>query len=285
MLLGLVAVAAAAGVFGAAAICQARAARAVPFTVATDPRLLLGLVRTPIFWLAIALNLLGFVLHVVALRLLPLFVAQAGISASLAVTALLAVRLLGDRLAPVERLAVAGVCVGLALLSMAAGEAGTAATDDRFTAYLLAGVLTAVGAGAWTSRYTGRVAITVLGCVAGCGFAAVSVATRLVPDLSPGALVTEPAAYVLVLAGMTAFLFYSLALQRGSVTAVTAPLVVVQTVLPAAAGIGLLGDAVRGGWAPVALAGLLLTGGCAVALGRFEAPRAEVTPQQRPAAP
>jgi drug/metabolite transporter (DMT)-like permease len=124
------------------------------------------------------------------------------------------------------------------------------------------------------------VAVTVLGCVAGFGFAAVSIATRLVPDLSPGVLVTEPAAYVLVLSGLTAFLFYSLALQRGSVTAVTAPLVVVQTVLPAAAGIVLLGDDVRQGWVLVGVAGLLLTGGCAIALGRFEAPRAHVTEAQ-----
>lgn len=280
MILGLLAVAAAAGVFGAAAICQARAARSVPFTVATDPRLLVGLLRRPIFWVAIVLNLLGFVLHVVALRLLPLFVAQAGISASLAVTAVLAVRLLGDRLAPLERLAVAGVCAGLALLSMAAGEAGDSVADDGLTVVLLGAVVAVAVVGAWASRYTGRVAITVLGCVAGSGFAAVSVATRLVPDLAPAVLLTDPAAYALVLAGLVAFLFYSLALQRGTVTAVTAPLVVVQTALPAAAGIGLLGDAVRDGWWPLALAGLALTGGCAVLLGRFEAPRAEVTPQR-----
>jgi hypothetical protein len=70
------------------------------------------------------------------------------------------------------------------------------------------------------------------------------------------------------------------ALQRGSVTAVTAPLVVVQTVLPAAAGILLLGDHVRVGSLPTAVAGLLLTGGCAIALGRFEAPREQVTQRQ-----
>ena len=45
MLLGLLAVVAAAGVFGAAAIAQATAARAVPVSSALDPRLVAGLVR------------------------------------------------------------------------------------------------------------------------------------------------------------------------------------------------------------------------------------------------
>nr|CAA9327406.1 MAG: hypothetical protein AVDCRST_MAG46-1211 [uncultured Nocardioidaceae bacterium] len=282
MLLGLLAVAGAAGVFGAAAICQARAARVMPLSSVLDPALLAGLLRQPIFWLAVFLNLLGFVLHVVALRLLPLFVAQAGISASLAVTAVLAVRLLGDSLAVVERVAVAGVCVGLAMLSVTAGETGEARSDTRLTVILLAGVLAAVAVGVWASRGQGRLSVTVLGCVAGCGFAAVSVAARLVPDLSPAAVLGEPAAYVLVLSGVLAFLFYSVALQRGSVTAVTAPLVVVQTVLPAAAGILLLGDHVRMGTLPVAVVGLLLTGGCAIALGRFEAPREQQVTQPQP---
>jgi drug/metabolite transporter (DMT)-like permease len=281
VLLGLLAVVAAAGVFGAAAIAQATAARSVPVSSALDPSLVAGLLRRPTFWLAIGLNLVGFALHVTALRLLPLFVAQAGISASLAVTAVLAVKLLGDSLRRIEQVAVLGVCVGLAMLSIAAGEAGESSPDGAMTAVLLAAVLVVGGLGVWASLSTGGWAVTVLGCVAGAGFAAVTIAARLVPDLSPAALVTDPAAYVLVLSGSIAFLFYSIGLQRGRVTAVTAPLVVVQTALPAAVGIALLGDAIRAGWVPLAVAGLLLTGGFAIALGRFEAPQDKVTQPRR----
>jgi drug/metabolite transporter (DMT)-like permease len=280
VLLGLLAVVGAAGVFGAAAIAQATAARSVPVSSALE-RLVAGLVRRPAFWLAIVLNLVGFGLHVAALRLLPLFVAQAGISASLAVTAVLAVKLLGDSLRRIEQLAVVGVCVGLAMLTIAAGEAGESSPDGTMTAVLLAAVLAVAALGVWASRSTGAWAVTVLGCVAGAGFAAVTIATRLVPELTPAALVTDPAAYVLVLSGSVAFLFYSVGLQRGRVTAVTAPLVVMQTALPAAVGIALLGDAIRPGWVPIALGGLLLTGGFAIALGRFEAPQDKVT-QPRP---
>lgn len=281
MLLGLVAVIGSASVFGVAAICQAIAARSLPVSSALDPKLIVGLLRRPVFWLAICLNLLGFVLHVVALRLLPLFVAQAGVSASLAVTAVLAVRLLGDSLRRLEQLSVLGVCVGLAMLSVAAGETGATRSDSGLTAALFASVAVVAVLGVWASRGSGTWSVLGLGCVAGAGFAAVSVATRLVPDLSPGALVSDPAAYVLVVSGALAFLFYSLGLQRGKVTGVTAPLVVVQTALPALVEIALLGDAVRMGWVPFMVAGLLLTGGCAIALGRFEAPREPVTqPQQ-----
>lgn len=281
MLLGLLAVVGSASVFGVAAICQAMAARSLPVSSALDPRLIAGLLRRPVFWLAIGLNLLGFVLHVVALRLLPLFVAQAGVSASLAVTAVLAVRLLGDSLQRLEQLSVLGVCVGLAMLSIAAGETGATRSDSGLTVALLAAMAAVAVLGVWASRGSGTWSVMGLGCVAGAGFAIVSVATRLVPDLSPGALVIDPAAYVLVVSGALAFLFYSLGLQRGKVTGVTAPLVVVQTALPALAGIALLGDAVRMGWVPFMVAGLLLTGGCAIALGRFEVPREPVTqPQQ-----
>jgi drug/metabolite transporter (DMT)-like permease len=281
MLLGLLAVIGSASVFGVAAICQAIAARSLPVSSALDPRLIAGLLRRPVFWLAIGLNLLGFVLHVVALRLLPLFVAQAGVSASLAVTAVLAVRLLGDSLRRLEQLSVLGVCVGLAMLSVAAGETGATRSDSALTAALFAAVAVVAVLGVWASRGSGSWSVLGLGCVAGTGFAAVSVATRLVTDLSPGALVGDPAAYVLVVSGALAFLFYSLGLQRGKVTGVTAPLVLVQTALPALVGIALLGDVVRMGWVPFMVAGLLLTGGCAIALGRFEAPREPVTqPQQ-----
>lgn len=281
MLLGLLAIVGSASVFGVAAICQAIAARSVPVSSALDPRLIAGLLRRPVFWLAIGLNLLGFVLHVVALRLLPLFVAQAGVSASLAVTAVLAVRLLGDSLRRLEQLSVLGVCVGLAMLSVTAGETGAARSDAGLTAALVASVAAVAVLGVWASRGTGPWSVTGLGCVAGAGFAAVSVSTRLVPDLSPDAVVSDPAAYVLIVSGALAFLFYSLGLQRGKVTGVTAPLVVVQTALPTLVGVVLLGDAVRMGWLPFMLGGLLLTGGCAIALGRFEAPREPVTqPQQ-----
>ena len=58
-------------------------------------------------------------------------------------------------------------------------------------------------------------------------------------------LLTSPTTYALVLAGVVAMLTYSIALQRGSVTQATAPLVVGETVAPALVGLLLLGDHAR----------------------------------------
>ena len=66
-------------------------------------------------------------------------------------------------------------------------------------------------------------------------------------------LLTSPATYALVVAGVVAMLTYSIALQRGTVTQATAPLVVGETVAPALVGLLLLGDHARPGWGWVAL--------------------------------
>jgi hypothetical protein len=130
MLLGLAAALAAAVVFGGASILQAIGSRRVSSSSGFDLGTVGRLLRQPPFVAALLLNLLGFVLHLVAVRTLPLFLAQAGIAASLAVTALLAVRIFHDQLGAMEWSAVAAVCLGLALLTAAAGETG----EERATA-------------------------------------------------------------------------------------------------------------------------------------------------------
>jgi hypothetical protein len=82
-------------------------------------------------------------------------------------------------------------------------------------------------------------------------------------------VLTAPVAYVLVLAGGTAYLVYSAAMQRGSVTTATAAMVITQTVVPAVAGL-FLGDSVRAGLVPVAVVGFALALAGALGLGRFE---------------
>jgi hypothetical protein len=67
-----------------------------------------------------------------------------------------------------------------------------------------------------------------------------------------------------------AFLLYSLALQRGSVTLATTPMIALQTVTPAAAGVFVLGDAVRSGWYAPAVGGFALSAIGSLVLVRFE---------------
>ncbi|MFY0408962.1 hypothetical protein [Solicola sp. PLA-1-18] len=267
---GLVAALAAAVLFGVAAIVQARAVRGLGEAHhRIDPRLVLRVVSQPTFVLAVLMNLAGFGLHLVALNSLPLFLAQAAISSSLAVTAVLAVRLLSEHLRPTDWGAVAAVVVGLAMLSFAAGDHATVKPGVTADWVLLA----AVAAVVMTSVLLDRTGLhpVLLGGLAGCLFAAVSIAGRLVPGGGVVPVLTSPASYALLLAGASAFLVYSVALQRGHVARVSAPMVAMQTIVPALVGLAFLGDTVRSGYVVAAVLGLAATLGGAVLLGRFEA--------------
>ncbi|HEU0101343.1 MAG TPA: hypothetical protein VFR07_03410 [Mycobacteriales bacterium] len=228
------------------------------------------LARQPVFLASLALNLIGFGLHVVALQSLPLFLVQAVIAACVAVTALLSVRFFGARLSRWQWLSVALVVLGLALLGPTAETNEEVVGGNGEAMVLLAAVLVAGLLSVAAARLPRSAVPVTLGLLAGVAYGVVALAARLLPDLSIGALLTTPASYVLAVAGAVAFLLYSTAMQRGSVTTTTAALVITQTAVPALVGVLLLGDRVQEGQAPVAVAGFLLALGGALGLARFE---------------
>lgn len=256
--------------FGGAAVLQAVAARRERGGAGIDPRLLLRLLRHRAFVAALALNLLGFALHVAALRTLPLFLTQAIIASSVVVTAVVGAHVFAVTPRPPEYAAVLAVCVGLALLTATASH-GSAKTPDPAVGGALLPVTGMVAvAGVLAARLPGPFGASVLGLVSGLGFAVVAVAGRVLPDLSPAALVTQPATYALLAAGAVAFLLYAVALQRAAVMTATSSLVLAQTVAPALVGVLALGDQVRPGGAALAVAGIVLAVSGAAALARFD---------------
>ncbi|QNE21579.1 hypothetical protein F1D05_31215 [Kribbella qitaiheensis] len=274
MVPGLGAALGAAVLFGIAAILQAVGSRKVPTDSELDPRRLAGfvgsLLRQPTFLGALALNLAGFGLHFVALRLLPLYLAQAGIAASLVVTALLATRLMSDQLSAIEWSAVIGVCVGLGLLAVSAGDAGDSAQHHGLTVGLIIGLVCIAVLGGLLSRSKHGIATAGLGLLAGLGYAGVAISARLLQDGSMSDLLSGPTTYTLPVSGALAFVLYSLALQRGSVTLATTPMIALQTITPAAVGVFLLDDKVRSGWTLGAVGGFVVTAIGALILVRFE---------------
>ncbi|TDW75073.1 hypothetical protein [Kribbella pratensis] len=274
MVLGLGAALGAAVLFGVGAIMQAVGSRKVPTESELNPRrfggFVVALLRQPAFLGALALNLAGFGLHFVALRLLPLYLAQAGIAVSLVVTALLATRLMSDQLSALEWSAVAGVVVGLGLLAVSAGDAGAAAQHHGLTIGIIVGLITIAVLGALASRSQHGVSTALLGLLAGLGYAGVAISARLLQDGSLSELFHSPTLYALPISGALAFILYSLALQRGSVTLATTPMIALQTITPAAVGVFVLNDAVRAGWWPAAIIGFALSAAGSVVLVRFE---------------
>lgn len=293
MLLGLGAALGAAVLFGVAAILQAVGSRKVPTESELDPRRLgafvAALLRQGPFLAALVLNLAGFGLHFVALRLLPLYLAQAGIAASLVVTALLATRWMGDKLSAVEWGAVIAVCAGLGVLAVSAGHAGESARHHGLTIGVLVGLIVIIVLGAVASRSEHAGATALLGLLAGLGYAGVAISARLLEDGSISELLQGFTTYTLPLSGALAFILYSLALQRGSVTLATTPMIALQTITPAAVGVFVLDDAVRAGWGVAAVGGFVLTAIGALVLVRFEsvkdASETATSTEARPAGP
>ncbi|MCX3063147.1 DMT family protein [Streptomyces beihaiensis] len=257
--------------FGTASVFQAMAAQAAePGSGAgVDPALLLRAARQWRYIVGLALDGLGFLLQIVALRTLPIYVVGAAMASSLAVTAVVAARLLRARLGRAEWGAVAAVCAGLAMLGLASGAEGDRAGSDalRWSMLAAAGAVLLVGVAA--GRLPGRARSLALGLGAGCGFGVVEVSVRLINDLSPSVLLSNPAAYALLAGGGAGFLLMTSALHRGSVTVATAGLVIGETVGPALVGVVWLGDRTRSGLEWLAVVGFAVAVAGALALARF----------------
>ncbi|MFG2375888.1 hypothetical protein ACGFY9_31005 [Streptomyces sp. NPDC048504] len=259
--------------FGTATVLQAVAARAATAGGGGDAALLLRALRQWRYLAGLGLDGLGFVFQIAALRSLPIYAVGAALASSLAVTAVVAARLLKVRLSGVEWGAVGVVCAGLAMLGLASGAEGH---QDGSTALKWAMLATAVAVlllGLVGGRLPERGRALTLGLGAGFGFGVVEVAVRLIDSLKPSTLVGNPATYALLVGGGAAFLLLTTALQRGSVTTATAGLVIGETIGPALVGVVWLGDRTRDGLEWLAVLGFLVAVAGALALARFgEAP-------------
>lgn len=256
--------------YGAATVLQAIGAGRTKDTggAGVDPRLLIRVLSQLPFVLGLGLDVVGLAANLVALRELPLFAVQAIVNCSLAVTALLAVPVLKVRLGRGDRIAVGAVVAGLVLVGVSAGKEQPVHTGRALHWGVLAAVLVLIAAALVVILKLGGNSV-VLGAFAGSLFGAFAICVRILPDLSPSKLIGDPAFYALLAASVTGFLFFTTALQRGSVTLATAMLVVGETVVPALLGVTLFHDHTKPGFVPVAVIGFLCAVGGAVTLSRF----------------
>jgi drug/metabolite transporter (DMT)-like permease len=269
VLLGLIEAFVGALCYGVATVLQAIGARGVERAqTGVNPRLLLRVLRSLPFLAGLGLDGLGLVFNVAALRELPLFTVQAIVNTNLAVTAVVCQPLLHIRLRRRDWLCVGTVCVGLVLVALAAGHEAPVHRGTGFQVGLLVAAVSLLGAALLVGNSKLGTA-DVLGACAGLLFGVFALCVRVLPSLQPLTLLRSPALYALLIASIGAFLFFTTALQRGSVTSATAAMVVGETAVPALLGVLLLGDHARHGFGPVAVLGFVLAVGGALPLSRF----------------
>jgi drug/metabolite transporter (DMT)-like permease len=282
VLVSLIAAVIAAVFYGVASVMQAIAVRAASHrepdetSAGVDPGLVVRMLHQWRFVVSVCLDALGFLAQLVALQRLPLFVVQAFVASNLAVTAVVASRLIGVTLSWREWAAVVGVVVGVGLLGSTAGAEGAAQVGAVFKLALIVAIAGLAVIGMAAAKLNEPYRTTALGLVAGFGFGVLSIAARVLDGFTPLELARDPAAYAIAAAGIISFMFYATALEGGSVTVATAAVVLAETIPPAIIGVIFLGDQTRPGLAGVAWAGFFLAVASAVMLARFgEAHQAE----------
>lgn len=257
---------AAAVLYGAAAAVEQRQAAAAPQSSAGRPRLLLLLVRQPLWLAGIAAQIAGFAAHAVALRSGPLATVQMLVAGEL-VVAMVIVRIWSGR--PLSRASwaaaltvVAAIAAFLALTS--SGHARAAGQPDYLVAAALGAVAT--GGGALTAavaglRAAGRRRAVLLAVAAGLADSCSAVVTMAVSyEAGHGlaALFTSWTVYAVVVCGTGNVLLTQTAYQTGR-PMVTLPVIAAVTpVASAAVGIGMLGEAPRAGVAGEIAAGFVV---------------------------
>jgi drug/metabolite transporter (DMT)-like permease len=273
---GLAGAFAAAVAYGAGTVLQAMGVRSGGTANDLDARLVRRLLRSARYLTGLLLDAVGFGLSFAALHSLPLFTVQAIVASSLAVTALLAVVVLGMRPMLREWLALVVVTAGLTLLGLSARDRPSMRFDALDRSFLLIAVAV-VGTFAYGAARRRPAASSQdawgLGALAGLMYGAAGIGARMLrTPTSPWQILADPSFYAMALAGLLGLLLYAMALQRGSVTVATSAVVVAETLIPAAVGIGFLGDRPAPGEAVSAVIGFVLTVAGAVALARYGEP-------------
>lgn len=230
------------------------------------------LLREPVYFAGLAIDLLGFVFMVIALQVLPLFLVQAVVACSVGVTALI-VAATGRPLGRPGWIALGASVCGLILLGISSQASDAPPLAPEWHWVLLGMSVPLAAIGVLAVRLRPPWSAVLLAFAAGLAFTCVAVASRglNVPN-SLWNLVSQPDLWAIVIDGILGTVLFALALQRGKVTMVAAVTFTTNTVVPSVVGILVLGDQVRSGYAGVATAGFLVAVGGAVALARYAGP-------------
>ncbi|GGT05613.1 DMT family transporter [Streptomyces chromofuscus] len=242
----------------------------------------LRLLGSTAWWMSVALNASGAVLHVVALRYGPLTVVQPLGALTLVAAVPMGARLAGRRVSAVEWRGTALTLAGLgALLVTASGPAPDDVLGVTEALAVAGSASVLIGALARPGTRPGLRHATASGVASGVGSALTQTVTVAATDETGPVLGVQVVSVALLVAAFaTGGLLLSQIAYRGGLGA---PLAVVTLSNPVAAsviGLSLLGERLRGGAAGmlVALAGALLASWGVVLLAR-------TAPDDRPAMP
>lgn len=211
------------------------------------------------YLLGVALDLLAWVLTLVAVHTLPLFVAQPIIAFSVVVTALVDHFVFKNKLAVKIRLAILVILAGLILLALVASPEKASAISYNVRWFIILAPVVLAIVGTVFSRVQEAYATVVLAGTSGLAFGGTSVVGRVINFSHPyWRTLYDPLAWAILAYGLVGILFFTIALQRASATVVNAAMIACETLFPILAGLLLFGDHPRHGLWIVAVSGIVL---------------------------
>lgn len=219
--------------------------------------------------LGLATDVVAFVANVVALQQLPLFLVQAILTASVGVTAVIAA-VRGTHLGWRDWTSLAVLGAGLVLLSVSANSDHAVQIAPLWRYAILATAILPGALGLLGTRLAGRGSSVAMAFAAGGAYTGVAIAARGLSGEPLGwALLADPLLWTIAVDGLIGTVFFALALQRGSVTSVTAITFMVEMVVPSIVGLLLFGDSVYPGYRVAATLGFGLAIAGTISLVRF----------------
>jgi drug/metabolite transporter (DMT)-like permease len=251
--------------FGLASAVQQRATKQVPTTGTLDPRLLLELVRRPVWVLGIGTVIVGLSLQLVALAFGPLVLVQpllvTGVLFGAVFSAVLAHRRVDGLIVLGSLGAVAGLSAFLVLARPTGGSTQLEQDGWALLPLALALGITVLVCLVAASRYDGPVQVAALAAATGVlyGLTAglMKVVTSQFRSGGPAEVFTHPVLYVVCAVGPMGFLLSQNTFQHGTLIApALAIITIVDPLVGVAIGVSWLGEEVSS--SPVVLAGELI---------------------------
>jgi len=235
--------------YGFASILEQIGAKKEDSLKTINPLHLISLFKQGSYFLGILLDIIGWLFFLVAVRSLPLFLVQSFIALSILVSALLDRYWLKHPIKTIEKFAITSVVIGVSILSIVAKPGSAALTTDLVKWLIVISPLIIAIIGVIVLRLKNNsFNSAIVALMAGLAFGGTSVVTRIIvfSDIDK-VLVQGLLAISLIIYGVLAIMFLSIALQREKVNRVNSVVLASEVIAPSLIGILILGDSVRNG--------------------------------------
>lgn len=231
-----------------------------------NPLNLIALFNQSAYLSGIALDLLGWLLFLIAVRSLPLFLVQSFMALSIVVSALVDKYWLKHQIFKLEKLSIISVVVGVTLLSLVAKPSGAIGTSTFFKLILIFGpFLIAILSVILLKFKKSSLSTSLVAILVGISFGGTSIITRIIEFNKIDKQIIQLALGIsLILYGLIAIILLAIALQRERINKVNSLVLASEVLVPSLIGLIFLGDTVKNDYWIVMIIGLILVSSGAV---------------------